>query len=104
MKNDLSVSFTLKLLMHLLSLENKFEQSSDNSPMDLTFISCLAFIFTNPNLQYLLKIGLMQPWFHFVTTLAHQRREWVMARLGAGTPESTSCNGCLERSLHPKGA
>ena len=85
MKNDLSRSFTLKVLMHLLSLENKLEQSSDNSPMELTFISCLVFIFTNPNLQYLLKIGLMQPWFHFVTTLAHQGREWVMARLWIGT-------------------
>lgn len=81
MKSDLNVSFTLKILMRLLALENKLEQSSDNSPMELTFISCLAFIFTSPNVQYLLKIELMQPWFHFVTTLAHQGREWVMARL-----------------------
>lgn len=50
--------FTLQLLMHLLSLGNKFEQRSDNSSMDSTFISCLVFIFTNPKLQYLLETGL----------------------------------------------
>lgn len=58
MKKKLKVSFTLQLLMHFLSLGNKFKQRSDNSSMDSTFISCLAFIFTNPNLQYLLEIGL----------------------------------------------
>lgn len=63
MKNYFSVSFTLKLLMRLLSLGNKLEQSSDNYLMELTFISCLAFIFINPNLQYLLKVWLMQPGF-----------------------------------------
>lgn len=52
------MSFTLQLLIHLLSLGNKLEQRSDNSSMDSTFISCLVFIFTSPNLQYLLEIGL----------------------------------------------
>lgn len=49
--------FTLQLLVHLLSLGNKFEQRSANSSVDSTFISCLLFIFTNPNLQYLHEVG-----------------------------------------------
>lgn len=58
MKKELNVAFTLQLLMHLLLLGNKFEQRSDNSSMDSTFISCLVFAFANPNVQYLPETGL----------------------------------------------
>lgn len=47
MRGDLNVSFTLKLWMCLLSFAIKLEQSSDNSPVELTSISYLAFIFTD---------------------------------------------------------
>lgn len=93
MKNVLSVSFSLKLLRHLLSLEYKLELSSDNSPVELTSISCAGGYIYNPKPSVR-----TQDWVNgTLVSLCHVRtpREGMgYGRvLSRHIPDSTSCDG-----------